>query len=94
MYKIIKPRGGGKTTEILHLAEENDAIVVCNNPSNLANRAKHEGFNEDMMFVGYKDYLAKPYDYNKNTPLLIDEIDGLLRLLPGDIIGYSLSPED
>lgn len=94
MYRIIKPRGTGKTTEILHLAEEYDAIVVCSNPKIYQDIAKTRGYNDDIMFVSYNDYLNKYYDYNDKTTILIDEIDGLLQCLKGNIIGYSLSEED
>jgi hypothetical protein len=92
MYRIIKPRGSGKTEEILHLAEENNAIVVCSNPHIYKKMAAIRGWNDDIIFVSYKDYLNKQYDYNDRTPIVIDEIDGLLNCLKGDIIGYSLSP--
>lgn len=94
MYRIIKPRGGGKTEEIIQLAEENDAIVICQNPRIYQKMATIRGWNDDIMFVSYEDYLNKQYDYNDKTTILIDEIDGLLQCLKGNIIGYSLSEED
>lgn len=94
MYRIIKPRGMGKTEEIIQLAEEHDAIVICNNPHIYKKMAAIRGWNDDLIFISYQDYLNKQYDYNDKTPIVIDEIDGLLKSLKGDIIGYSLSPED
>lgn len=94
MYRVIKPRGTGKTTEILHLAEKHDAIIVCSNPKIYQDIAKARGYNDDIIFVSYNDYLNKQYDYNDKTAILIDEIDGLLQCLKGNIIGYSLSEED
>lgn len=94
MYKIIKPRGSGKTKEIIQLAEEHDAIVICPNPHIYKEMAAIRGWNDDLIFISYKDYLNKQYDYNNKTPIVIDEIDGLLKSLKGNIIGYSLSPED
>lgn len=92
MYRIIKPRGAGKTTEILHLAEENNAIVVCSNPRIYEKLAQMRGFNSDITFISYDEYLNK--QYSSDTPILIDEIDGLMQKLKGHILGYSLSPED
>lgn len=92
MYRIIKPRGTGKTTEILHLAEENNAIVVCSSPHIYEKLAQMRGFNSDITFISYDEYLNK--QYNSDTPILIDEIDGLMQKLKGHILGYSLSPED
>lgn len=94
MYRIIKPRGSGKTKEIIQLAEEHDAIVICHNPHIYKEMAAIHGWNDDLMFISYQEYLNKQYDYNNKTPIVIDEIDGLLKSLKGNIIGYSLSPED
>ena len=57
MYRIIKPRGGGKTTEIMHLAEEHDAIIVCPDSKVYDKLAKDRGFNDNLKFVNYSDYL-------------------------------------
>lgn len=59
MYRIIKPRGGGKTTEIMHLAEEHDALIVCCNPKLYEALAKDRGFNDNLVFISYEDYLNK-----------------------------------
>ena len=94
MFRIIRPRGSGKTTELMHLAEEHDAIIVCPNPRAYEQLARTRGFNDDLMFISYDDYIRQQYNYNNKTTILIDEIDGLLAYLGGNIIGYSLSPSD
>lgn len=57
MYRIIRPRGGGKTEEILHLAEENNAIVICYNPTIYKKLAVQRGFNNAIIFISYSDFL-------------------------------------
>ena len=89
MYRVIKPRGGGKTTEILHLAEETGATVLCANPRLMQQKIKTEGFNTNVRCISYNDIM-----FEHNHVYLIDEIDGFLRALAPNIIGYSLSPED
>lgn len=93
MYRIIKPRGGGKTEEILHLAEENNAIIICSNPHIYKKLAAQRGFNDAITFISYSDFLNNRYYYDKDQSFLIDEIDGLINRLSEGIIGYSLSPE-
>lgn len=91
MIRIIKPRGGGKTTEILHLAEENDATIVCANPHLLKQLADARGYNTNLQFISYDNFINGTSDAQT---YIIDEIDGLVKAISDDVIGYSLSPED
>lgn len=93
-HRVIRPRGGGKTTELLHLAEETGATIVCPDPRYVKDKIVREGFNSDIKVISYFEYLAHSHPHEE---FLIDEIDGLLFVLGaqnGDVIGYSLSPED
>lgn len=92
MYRVIKPRGGGKTTEILHLAEETGATVVCANPHLMRKKIKTEGYNEDIRCISYHDLLFTAI--GRRDQYLIDEIDGLVKEINPFVIGYSLSPEN
>lgn len=92
MYRIIKPRGGGKTTEILHLAEETGATVVCANPRLMKKKIEAEGYNDDIQCISYADFIL--HDVGTTQSYLIDEVDGLLLTIHRSVIGYSLSPED
>ena len=92
MYRVIRARGQGKTIELMHLAEENNAIVVCHHPKLMEQKAEAEGF-DPICFISFENYLSHSYDW-KHEKILIDEIDGLAAALPGTVIGYSLSPED
>ena len=92
MYRIIKPRGGGKTTEILHLAEETGATVVCANPRLMKKKIEAEGYNDSIQCISYEDFIH--YSAGTGQSYLIDEIDQLLLTLHPYVKGYSLSPED
>ena len=89
MYKIIKPRGTGKTTDIIKLAHENDAIIVCAVPRYVQQLAEALGY-EHIQVIDYATYILFANNYQKS--FVIDEIDGLLNKLK--VIGYSLSEED
>lgn len=92
MYRVIKPRGTGKTSELMHLAEETGAIIVCANPRAFEVKAHEYGFNDDLKFMSYKDFLFK--SPGTREEYLIDEIDGLLKEIHPFIVGYCLTPED
>ena len=93
MYRVIKPRGGGKTTELLHLAEETGTILVSHCPQYVKKLAKEEGINDDIQIMSYSEFIHRVR--GSNEKFLLDEIDALLETLYHDnIIGYSLSPED
>lgn len=92
MIHIIRPRCGGKTTSILHLAERTGAIVVCYNPVQMRKLAQNRGFSDDIRFISYRDFIYKAPGTRENY--LIDEIDGLLRTIYPNVLGYSFSPED
>jgi len=92
MYRVIKPRGGGKTTEILHLAEETGATVVCAHPHAMQGLAEARGISEKIRFISYYDFIFN--ERGRRDEYLIDEIDGLVKEISSSVIGYSLSPED
>ena len=92
MYRVIKPRGTGKTSELMHLAEENGATIVCSNPRAFKAKAHDYGFNNDLKFISYDEFLR--YSLGTREPYLIDEIDGLLQTIHPSVIGYCLTPDD
>lgn len=92
MYRVIKPRGTGKTSELMHLAEENGATIVCSNPHTFKAKAHDYGFNDDLKFISYNDFLQ--HSLGTREPYLIDEVDGLLKTIHPFVIGYCLTPDD
>lgn len=93
MYRVIKPRGTGKTSELMHLAEETGATIVCANPRAFQVKAHEYGFNDDLQFISYDDYWNLNYPVGK-VKILVDELDGLLNAYDDNIIGYCLTPDD
>lgn len=92
MIKIIDGRSTGKTSRLILLAKEMGAAIVCSNPKYIELLAERYGIT-GLDIITYNQYLSSQYDYN-NRKILIDEVDGLLKNLPGDCIGYSISIEE
>ena len=54
MYMEIGSRGNGKTERLLKFAKKNDAIVICNNPFAMKEKAREYGI-PDIECVSYYD---------------------------------------
>ena len=90
MYRIIDKRGSGKTSRLMLLAKETGATIVCANPDAFQYKAHAYGIT-GLNFISYDEFLKmRGAGYN----FLIDEIDGLLKAINYNVIGYCLTPED
>lgn len=93
MYRIIDGRGTGKTSRLMLLAKENNAIFVCNDPHCMEIKALSYGIT-GIQFVSYYDYLRFNYDTNKEN-VVVDELEALLKcIFNGHLVGYTLSTDD
>ena len=98
MYRIIEGRGTGKTSRLMLLAKENNAIFVCSNPSAMEYKAKQYGI-DGIKFISYWDFITHDGDYDENGTYIIDELECLINdaFFPynknAKLIGYSLSLE-
>ena len=91
MYRIINNRGTGKTSNLMLLAKENNAIIACANPHAMEQKALAYGIS-GLEFISYTDLLKNDY-YGSN--IMIDEIEVFTQFhLSGKIIGYTLTNED
>ena len=91
MYRVINSRGTGKTSSLMLLAKENDAIIACANPHAMEQKALAYGIS-GLEFISYTDLLKNDY-YGSN--IMIDEIENFTRFhLSGKLIGYTLTNED
>lgn len=90
MYRIIEGRATGKTSRLLLLAKEYNAIFVCSNPYAMRKKAEYYGIN-GIDFVSYHDFITNVYEGN----YVIDELEGFLKATMGknNLIGYTLSIE-
>lgn len=88
MVRIIDGRGTGKTSRLMLLVKENDAIFVCSNPKAMEQKAHAYGI-VGVNFISYDDALHYQGD------LMIDELELFTSyIMYGKLVGYTLSEED
>ena len=95
MIRIIDGRGTGKTSRLMLLAKENNALFVCNDPHAMQYKAERYGIT-GLTFFRYTDFLNLNYEENVFTTVVVDEIDNLLQLVvrPLRLVGYTISADD
>ena len=92
MIRIIDGRGSGKTSRLLLLAKENNAVLVCSNPRAMKYKAEKYGIN-DIEFISYKEFYDGQTEDDKLY--IIDELENYVMNTCGyNIIAYSLSLEE
>ena len=91
MFRIIDDRGSGKTSRLMLIAKEQDAIFVCSNPEAMKYKAKQYGI-EGINFVSYSEFSTILLH---NEKYVIDEIENFTKIAFGEgLIGYTLSKDD
>jgi hypothetical protein len=94
MYRIIEGRGTGKTSRLMLLAKENDAIFVCSNPDAMKYKASKYGI-DGLTFISYGEYFVHRNEY-PHQKYVVDELENFLQAIlfyNNDLIGYTLSVE-
>lgn len=95
MYRIIDNRSSGKTSRLMLLAKENDAVFVCANPSAMRIKALAYGIT-GIDFVDYLEFANHQDAPERNY--VVDELENLVKYLintpDAKMIGYTLSNED
>ena len=91
MYRIIDGRGTGKTSRLMLLAKENNAIIACSNPKAMQEKAHAYGI-IGIDFVGYNDILN--HRIETKQPIYIDELEKFIKYINYNVNGYSLTNED
>lgn len=86
MYHIIDKRATGKTMQLLILAKDYGATVVCRNPNVLREKGYAYGIT-GIDYISYNDYHKNPQSYDK---ILIDNLE----LCFPNMIGYTSTLED
>lgn len=94
MYRIIDDRGTGKTSRLMLIAKENNALFVCSNPDAMRYKAKAYGI-DGIEFISYGEFF---HDYRgqRNVKYVIDELENFLRstmFYSTELVGYTLSVE-
>lgn len=91
MYKIIDKRGTGKTSRLMLLAKENNAIIACVNPLAMKQKAHAYGIT-GIDFISYSDIEAYRHS---DRDIYIDELETFAKSFTyGRLKGYTLTSED
>lgn len=90
MYKIMGPRGCGKTTSLLLTAAAQNGVVVCKNPQHTKLKAAELGVLRDVEIYSYEEFF-EDFTAFQTKPIFIDEIDAFLLSFAPQIAGYSLT---
>lgn len=90
MIRIIDDRGTGKTRKLLEAAKEQNAIVVCGNPSAMRGKAHSYGI-IGLDFISYGQFLRSEEGLSNEIKYMVDELENLLSFR---ICGYTLTVED
>lgn len=94
MYRIIDDRGTGKTSRLMLIAKENNALFVCSNPDAMRYKAKAYGI-DGIEFISYGEFFHD-YHGHTDTKYVIDELENFLHstmFYSTELIGYTLSVE-
>ena len=94
MYRIIDSRGTGKTSRLMLLAKENNALFICANPYAMEQKALAYGI-VGLEFIDYENAMSY-YKENEKLNAVVDDIEAFTRIFLGhyNLIGYTLSNED
>lgn len=93
MYKILRKRGTGKTTNLITLAKENGATLVVANADYTVQKMYQLGIT-GVDIISYAEFYANRQEYFAK-PYMIDDIDGFVESIFGrKLIGYSASIDD
>ena len=103
MIRVIGGRGVGKTGQLLLIAKEHNATLVCSNPRAMKAKAEAYGIT-GIPFVSYEDAVdhmrafdTREDNYKQYNYIVIDEIEAFIQEALGNhgkLIGYTLSNED
>ena len=94
MYRIIEGRGTGKTSRLMLLAKENDAIFVCGNPDAMRYKAKAYGI-DGITFISYGEFISHYREYS-HVKYVVDEMETFIQqalFYRNELVGYTLSLE-
>ena len=98
MYRIIDNRASGKTSRLMLLAKESNAIFVCGDPRAMEVKAHAYGI-VGINFISYYNYLNSMRG-EEERPVVIDELESFLKYMiqfnggKSKLIGYTLSNGD
>lgn len=96
MIRIIDGRATGKTSRLMLLAKERNAIVVCKDPETFRKKATYDYGIVGIDFISYNEYIydvinSKGSKY-RDREIFIDELEMFISKF-GKIAGYTISED-
>lgn len=98
MYRIVDDRASGKTSRLMLIAKENNALFVCSNPRAMEAKAHAYGI-VGIEFISYFEYLNTMRG-SEERQVVIDELEMFLKYMiqfndgKSELIGYTLNTGD
>ena len=93
MERIIGGQGTGKTKELIKIAYEKNAVVVCETPDRMVEKMHAYGY-VGIRCISYAEYLALGVD-RENAPAytqyVVDDIESFLYFISKGTIAFSVS---
>lgn len=89
MERIIGGQGTGKTKELIKIAYEKNAVIVCETPERMAEKMHAYGY-VGIPCISYADYIARE-NMPAGTQYVVDDIEGLLYFISKGTIAFSVS---
>lgn len=91
MIRIIDGRSTGKTSQLMLIAKEHNAIFVCANPRAMEVKAQAYGI-EGIKFVSYGEFSTILLHHEN---YVIDELETFIKeAFGGTFLGYTISNND
>ena len=86
MFIISGGRGTGKTKALLERVKDEDAVLVCEDPNKMRERAYKYGIT-DLEIICYEEFRGTSSD----RPAYIHDINKYLKYIDSKVQGYSLN---
>lgn len=94
---IVRGNSSGKTRELLELAKQQNAVVVCKNAGAMARKAESYGI-FGLNFISYDEIICENNIYDGNIwiaePFVVDEVGDFISTFFGSrCVGFTQTEE-
>ena len=91
MEKIIGGQGTGKTKQLIEIAHNKNAIIVCETPDRMIAKIHGYGY-VGIQCISYAEYLAAGTDAAASeNQYVVDDIEAFLYFISKGTIAFSVS---
>lgn len=90
MERVIGGQGTGKTRELVRIANEKNATVVCETPDRMVEKMHAYGY-VGIPCISYEEYISRKEDAFAGTQYVVDDIEAFLYYISKGTIAFSVS---